>query len=175
MKTTILASLAAFALAGPVLAQEAGDPAKGENEFKKCKACHMIQAPDGTDIVKGGKTGPNLYGVVGRKAGAEEGFKYSDALIKLGEAGEVWTPEDLVHYITDPNGYTQEKTGDPKLKTKMTFKLNKGQADVVAFLAQHSPAAGAAPAADAAAAPAADAAAAPAADAAAAPAAPATN
>ena len=36
----------------------------------------MVQAPDGTDIVKGGKTGPNLYGVVGRKAGSEEGFKY---------------------------------------------------------------------------------------------------
>ncbi|HRO15611.1 MAG TPA: cytochrome C [Paracoccus sp. (in: a-proteobacteria)] len=171
MKISIYATLAVLALAVPAVADD-GDPAKGESEFKKCKACHMIQAPDGTDIVKGGKTGPNLYGVVGRKAGTEEGFKYSEALIKLGEAGEVWTPEDLQHYITDPNSYTQEKTGDSKLKTKMTFKLNKHQADVVAFLAQHSPDAGAAAApADAAAAPAA---AAPAADAPAA-AAPAAN
>ncbi len=119
-----------------------GDAEKGEKEFKKCKACHMVQSPEGEDIVKGGKTGPNLYGVVGRKAGTEEGFKYSDALIKLGEAGEVWTPEDLEHYITDPNSYVQEKTGDDSLKTKMTFKLNKNQADVVAFLAKHSPDAG---------------------------------
>lgn len=157
MKISIYATLAVLALAVPAVAEdEAGDPAKGENEFKKCKACHMIQAPDGTDIVKGGKTGPNLYGVVGRKAGTEEGFKYSEALIKLGEAGEVWTVEDLEHYITDPNSYVQEKTGDDKLKTKMTFKLNKHQPDVVAFLAQHSPEAGAAPA-DAATAPAADA------------------
>ncbi|WP_134726078.1 c-type cytochrome [Paracoccus luteus] len=168
MKISLYATLAALALAVPAAAQDAagGDAAKGESEFKKCKACHMVQAPDGTDIVKGGKTGPNLYGVVGRKAGTEEGFKYSEALIKLGEAGEVWTPEDLVHYITDPNGYTQEKTGDPKLKTKMTFKLNKNQPDIVAFLAAHSPdaagGAAAAPAADAAAAPAAGAAAAPA-------------
>ena len=40
---------------------------RGEKEFNKCKACHTIQAPDGTDVVKGGKTGPNLYGVVGRQ------------------------------------------------------------------------------------------------------------
>ncbi|MTH76378.1 c-type cytochrome [Paracoccus aestuariivivens] len=153
MKTAILATLAVAALAMPAAAQDA---AKGENEFKKCKACHMIQSPDGTDVVKGGKTGPNLYGIVGRKAGTQEGFKYSDALMKLGEAGEVWTTEDLAGYITDPNKFVEEKVGDKSLKTKMTFKMAKNQADVVAFLAQHSPEAGAAPAADAAAAPAAN-------------------
>lgn len=155
MKTSIYAALAASLFALPAMAQDAGDPAKGESEFRKCKACHMIQAPDGTDVVKGGKTGPNLYGVVGRKAGTAEGFKFSDALIKLGEAGEIWTPEDLEHYITDPNKYVEEKVGDASLKTKMTFKLARNQADVIAFLAQHSPDAGAAAApADAEAAPA---------------------
>ncbi|MFD2843041.1 c-type cytochrome [Paracoccus cavernae] len=107
----------------------------------------MVQAPDGTDVVKGGKTGPNLYGVVGRTAGTAEGYKFSDALVKLGEAGEVWTQEDLAAYITDPNKYVEEKVGDASLKTKMTFKMNKNQADVVAFLAANSPdAAAAAPA-----------------------------
>ena len=121
MKISVYAALATLALAVPAVAQDAGgDPEAGLKEFNKCKACHMVQAPDGTAIVKGGKTGPNLYDVVGRKAGSEEGYKYSDALIKLGESGEVWSEEDLVHYITDPNSYTQEKTGDPKLKTKMT-------------------------------------------------------
>ncbi len=146
MKTSLIATLAAATFALPAMAQDAGDAAKGEKEFNKCKACHMVQAPDGTDIVKGGKTGPNLYGVVGRKAGTEEGFKYSDALIKLGEAGEVWTVADLEHYITDPNSYVEEKVGDKSLKTKMTFKMKKNQANVIAFLAQHSPDAGAAPA-----------------------------
>ncbi|AGT09489.1 c-type cytochrome [Paracoccus aminophilus] len=164
MKTSILATLAATLLAVPAFAQDAGDAAKGENEFKKCKACHMIQAPDGTDVVKGGKTGPNLYGVVGRKAGTAEGFKYSDALTKLGEAGEVWTQEDLEAYITDPNKYVEDKVGDKTLKTKMTFKMAKNQPDVVAFLAKNSPDAGAAPAAEGAAAPAAEGAAAPAAN-----------
>lgn len=146
MKTRIHATLAALALALPLAlpasAQDAGDPAKGEKEFSKCKSCHTLVAPDGTAIIKGGKTGPNLFGVVGRKAGTAEGFKFSDALIKLGEAGEVWTPEDLAHYITDPNKYVEDKVGDKSLKTKMTFKLGKNQADVIAFLAQHSPDAG---------------------------------
>ena len=142
MKISLYATLAMFALAVPAAAQDAaGDPVKGEKEFNKCKACHMIQAPDGTDVVKGGKTGPNLYNVVGRKAGTRADFKYSEALVKLGEAGEVWTPEDLSHYVTDPNRYVQERTGDKKLRTKMTFKLAKKQADVVAYLRQNSPAA----------------------------------
>ena len=136
-KFSLIAGLALAALAAPAFA---GDAAKGEADFKKCKACHSIIADDGTEIVKGGKTGPNLYGIVGRKAGTEEGFKYSDALIKLGEAGEVWTAEDLEHYITDPNSYVEEKVGDKTLKTKMTFKLAKNQADVIAFLAANSPA-----------------------------------
>lgn len=166
MKICVIAAVAATTFALPAAAQDA---ANGEKEFRKCKACHMIQAPDGTDVVKGGKIGPNLYGVVGRKAGTQEGFKYSDALIKLGEAGEIWTVEDLAHYITDPNAYVEEKVGDPSLKTKMTFKLAKNQDDVVAFLAQSAPAA--APAAGAATEPAA----APAADPAAPAAPPATN
>ena len=140
MKPSVIATFAALTFALPAMAQDAGDPVKGQKEFNKCKACHMVQAPDGTAVVKGGKTGPNLYGIVGRKAGTEEGFKYSDALIKLGEAGEVWTAEDLEHYITDPNSYVEEKVGDKTLKTKMTFKLAKNQADVIAFLAANSPA-----------------------------------
>ena len=52
MKISLYATLATLALAMPAAAQDAaaGDAAKGEAEFKKCKACHMIQAPDGTDI-----------------------------------------------------------------------------------------------------------------------------
>ncbi|MFO1139230.1 MAG: cytochrome C [Paracoccus sp. (in: a-proteobacteria)] len=139
MKPSVIATFAALTFALPAMAQDAGDAAKGEKEFNKCKACHMIQAPDGTDVVKGGKTGPNLYGVVGRKAGSEEGFKYSDALLKLGEAGEVWTTDDLAQYVTDPNKYVEDKVGDKSLKTKMTFKLAKNQADVIAFLKANSP------------------------------------
>lgn len=139
MKFAIIGTLMGAALAMPAFAQD-GDATVGEKEFRKCKACHMIQSPDGEDIVKGGKTGPNLYGVVGRPAGSEEGYKYSEALLQLKESGEVWTVEDLAAYVTDPNAFVQEKTGDSSARTKMTFKLNKNQADIAAYLASASPA-----------------------------------
>lgn len=138
MKLAIIGSLMAAALAVPAFAQD-GDAAAGEKEFRKCKACHMIQSSDGEDIVKGGKTGPNLWNIVGTPAGSQADFKYSDALLELKESGEVWTVEDLAAYITDPNKFVQEKTGDEKAKTKMTFKMNKNQADVAAYLASVSP------------------------------------
>ena len=58
----------------------------------------------------------------------------------LKDAGEVWTVEDLAAYVTDPNKFVQEKTGDTSARTKMTFKLNKNQADIAAYLASASPA-----------------------------------
>lgn len=139
MKTMFVATFAALAVAGGAFAQTAGDPAVGEKEFAKCKSCHSITAKDGNTIVKGGKIGPNLFNIVGRKAGAEEGFKYSDALIKLGASGEVWTVDDIAKYVADPNKYTEEKVGDKSLKTKMTFKLASKQADIAAYLLKNSP------------------------------------
>lgn len=136
MRFALTAALAAATtLALPVMAQ---DVATGEKEYRKCRACHMIQTPEGEDIVKGGATGPNLHGVVGRPAAAQEGYKYSEALLALNAAGEVWTVEDLAAYMTDPNKFVQEKTGDSSARTKMTFKLNKNQEDIAAYLATFS-------------------------------------
>ena len=83
MKLTLIALAVATLAAAPALA--AGDAEKGAKEFNKCKSCHSIVGADGTAIVKGGKTGPNLFGIVGRKAGSEEGFKYGAGLVELGE------------------------------------------------------------------------------------------
>jgi len=132
IRLPLFAGLAALALATPALAQDA---AKGESEFKKCKACHMIVAPDGTEIVKGGKVGPNLYGIVGRAVAAQEDFKYSDSIAAVGATGLVWDEAELAAYVTDPKAWLVEKTGDSAAKTKMTFKLTKNQADVTAYLA----------------------------------------
>jgi|SRR6056297_174005 len=127
MKTLIAASATLVALAMPALAQDA---AKGEKEFNKCKACHMI-ASDSETIVRGGKVGPNLYGVIGRTMGGVEDFKYSDGLQAKAEAGEVWTEETLADYVTDPNDFLGSRS-------KMTFKLRKGSEDVAAYLATFS-------------------------------------
>jgi len=139
MKTILTTTATLLALAAPAFAEShsAGDAEKGEKEFKKCKACHMIVSPDGDAIMKGGKTGPNLYGVVGRTAGTAEGFKYGDGLKDAAEAGFVWTEETLAAYMEDPKTWLDGQ-GFAK-KSKMTFKMKKNQADVAAFLAVHSP------------------------------------
>jgi cytochrome c len=131
MNTRLIALAAALALAGPALA--AGDAAKGESEFKKCKACHSIIADDGTEIVKGGKTGPNLYGVVGRAVASVPDFKYGDGILAVGAAGMVWDEALLTEYVADPTAFVDTHGGSGK--SKMTFKLAKGGEDVAAYLA----------------------------------------
>jgi len=131
-KTLMLASLAIVALAAPALAQDA---AAGEKEFNKCKACHSIVADDGTAIVKGGKTGPNLYGVVGRPVASIADFKYGESILAVGAAGVVWDEALLTAYVADPASWLKEQTGDSAAKSKMSFKLAKGGADVAAYLA----------------------------------------
>ena len=126
------ATLAALVLAAPAFA---GDAAKGEKEFNKCKTCHSIIAPDGTEIVKGAKTGPNLYGVVGRTAGTYPEFKYKESIVALGASGFAWTEEDIATYVKDPGAFLKEKLDDKKAKSGMAFKLAKGGEDVAAYLA----------------------------------------
>ncbi|MCK8465280.1 cytochrome C [Aliiroseovarius sp. S1339] len=136
MKTILSSAAMILALSGTAFAE--GDVAKGEKDFKKCKACHAIIDADGEALFKGGKTGPNLHGILGRTAGTVEGFKYGDSIIAAGEAGLVWTEELLMEYIKDPKAFLKEQTGDDKAKSKMTFKWGKPE-DLVAFLATFSP------------------------------------
>jgi cytochrome c len=133
MTRSTLMTLALIALAGPVFA--AGDAAKGESDFKKCKACHSITAADGTAIQKGGKTGPDLFGVIGRTVGTLPDFKYGASIVAAGAAGKVWDEASLAAYVADPKAWLQEATGDAAAKSNMTFKLAKGGEDIAAYLA----------------------------------------
>ncbi|MCB2100143.1 MAG: cytochrome c family protein [Rhodobacterales bacterium] len=104
---------------GDVMALLGGaDPDKGRQLFKKCKACHTIE--------HGGKNkvGPNLWNVVGRDKGTEEGFKYSDVLTEL--PGD-WTFEDLNHFLTNPKAFASG--------TKMAFAGLKKASDRAAIIA----------------------------------------
>ena len=140
MKIILSTAAAVLALSGAAFAE--GDAAKGEKVFKKCKACHAIIDADGEAIMKGGKTGPNLYGVIGRTAGTVEDFtKYGDSLVAAGEGGLVWTEEALAAYAMDPKAFLAEQVGDGA-KSNMTFKLRKDAdaANVAAYLASVAPA-----------------------------------
>ena len=131
-KITLLAAISTVALAAPALA---GDPAAGEAVFKKCKACHMIVAPDGTEIQKGGKTGPNLYGVVGRAVASDPDFKYGGSIKAVGATGAVWDEAMIAAYVADPTAWLKTTLADDGAKSKMTFKLPSGGEDIAAYLA----------------------------------------
>ena len=66
----IAATVVFVSLLTSVQAIAAGDPAKGEQLYNRCSSCHAI-IKNGEVLVKGGITGPNLFGVVGRTAGTE--------------------------------------------------------------------------------------------------------
>jgi len=120
-------------------AYAAGDAAAGEDTFKRCKSCHGITNGDEV-IVRGGRTGPNLFGVIGRTAGTYEGFRYGDDTVAAGAAGLVWTEETLAVYVADPTAYLRDVLGDSSARSKMTFKLRSGGEDVSAYLASLAPA-----------------------------------
>ena len=91
------AETAAAPEASPALAMVASaDPAAGEKKAKVCSACHTFN--------KGGpaRTGPNLWGVVGREKASFPDFKYSDAIAGLGGS---WTWADLDAYLTNPRSF----------------------------------------------------------------------
>lgn len=129
-------------LAAPAFADNhvSGDAEAGEKAFNQCKACHMIQADDGETIVRGGRVGPNLYGVVGRTAGSVEDYSYSGLLETAGEQGLEWDEESFVGYIQEPTDWLKDYTGENG-RGKMTYKLRKAEdgADIWAYLASVGP------------------------------------
>ncbi len=83
----------------PAPAAPIGDAAKGFQVFKgTCGVCHLAR----NDMSKNDamtKIGPNLYGVVGRKAGTVPGFRYS---VAMRTSGIVWQPDLLRRYAHEP-------------------------------------------------------------------------
>jgi cytochrome c len=137
MKYLLTAAFAATLIGGA--AQAAGDAAKGAEVFNRCKTCHMLEG-GGETIVKGGKTGPNLYGVIGRVAGSQEDFKrYGKSIEELKAKGYVWTEEEIVHYLEDPSKFLSEQLGG-RQRSNMAYKLANAddRANVAAYLATFS-------------------------------------
>jgi cytochrome c len=142
MKLFTVTALGMALMSAPAFAEghASGDAGAGETVFNKCKACHMITDAEGNDIVKGGRTGPNLYGLLGRAAASED-FRYGDSLIEAGEAGLVWNEEEFVKYVADPKEYLETYLDKSRARSKMAFKLRDEEeaANVWAYLVSVGP------------------------------------
>jgi len=126
------------------------DVKAGEAVFAKCKSCHNA------DNGGANGTGPNLWGVEGRKPGSHGGFAYSAGMTEFGGKQAVWDYDHMYEFLKGPQKYING--------TKMSFvglKKPEDRINVIAYLhgqggtlpipAPKPAAAAAAPAADAAA------------------------
>jgi cytochrome c len=122
MKTSIAAVVFLTASLIVTSAQaQSGNAARGERTFnQQCKACHTVEQGGPSPI------GPNLHGLVGRKAGAVAGYEYSPAMAK---SGITWDDKALADYLKDPKARVPEG--------KMEYAGLKQQTqldDVIAYL-----------------------------------------
>src|ERR1700743_638187 len=100
----LAAALFILPLATPA-ARADGDAETGKHQFAPCSACHTVEdgGPD--------KLGPNLHGVLGRKAGTKGGFAgYSEG---LKNSGITWDAAKIDEWITNPRKVVPD--------TKMAF------------------------------------------------------
>ena len=101
-----------------------GDVTAGQKVFKKCKACHVVDAEKH-------KTGPHLVNIMGRAAGSADGYKkYSNA---MKSSGIVWNEETLNGYLEKPKAYVKG--------TRMIFaglRKEEDRTNVIAYLKSYS-------------------------------------
>ena len=122
MKISMLAVVIAGLAASAALADApAGDAARGAAVFKaQCAACHLQKASDPSPPI-----GPQLHGVVGRKAGSWDHFLYTDAMKK---SGITWNAKLLDQYLENPYSLV------PGAAMGLLVPVEKNRADVIAYL-----------------------------------------
>jgi cytochrome c len=107
------------------LAAQAQAPAQaqvdaGRRLFARCTNCHEVGAGARNGF------GPQLNGIVGRKAGSAPAYAYSAA---LKQAGFVWNEQKLVAFIRD-----SEKVVPGNKMRFLSFMSEKQASDIVAYL-----------------------------------------
>jgi cytochrome c len=95
MAFSILFRVAALVLvASPAVGQDKANPDGGQILFNNaCRTCHTLREGDN-------RLGPNLHGIVGRKAGSLADYPYSSA---MKNAELVWDKATLDRFIANPD------------------------------------------------------------------------
>lgn len=127
MRRTVAVLAAALSLAAWHGLHAEGDAASGQRVFNQCRACHVIENNGRNGV------GPNLHGVVGRRAASIETFRYSANMKELGEAGHTWTEDQLRAYLANPKAVVPRGSMSfPGLRNPQQVE------DVIAYLKSQS-------------------------------------
>ena len=95
----------------------------GQQAFNNaCRTCHMVREGDN-------RLGPNLYRVVGRKAGSLPDYAFSSA---MKEADFVWDEQKLDRFIANPD----EVVPGNNMKPFGGLPSSDDRKKIIAFLAQ---------------------------------------
>ena len=97
---------------------------EGAKVFNKCLTCHNIGKGDPNKI------GPNIFGVLNRRAGSVSGYKYSKAMVAY---EKVWSFEEMNGFLTKPKDWIKG--------TKMSFvglKNAKDRAAVILYMNENT-------------------------------------
>jgi cytochrome c len=124
----LLLGTGAETLAAQAPAQAQAQVDAGRRLFARCTNCHEVGAGARNGF------GPQLNGIVGRKAGSAPAYAYSPA---LKQAGFVWNEQKLVAFIRD-----SEKVVPGNKMRFLSFMSEKQAADIVAYLRTQGVAAG---------------------------------
>jgi len=92
----------------------------GKSIFRQCAACHSVSKGGGNKI------GPALWGVIGRKAGSINDYKYSKGMSELGKK---WNFNSMNSFLIKPKNYVKG--------TKMAYaglKKEKDRASIILYL-----------------------------------------
>ena len=119
-RSSFIVGACACVVAFSLTAARAADVEKGKAVFEQCAACHSLDGAGDYD-------GPSLKGIIGRKAGSLDEYRYSAAM-KRSEV--TWDATALDKYIADPQAFIP---GNRMAFAGIADKAERD--DLIAFLA----------------------------------------
>lgn len=112
-----------------------GIAAADSAQWRDCRTCHRVVAPNGAILAEGGRSAPNLFGIANRPLAADQGFAFYSADLRAAAAtGARWSEDNFVAYMANPNQFLRAVTGNDNAQSDMHVDLRAGARDMFRWL-----------------------------------------